>query len=138
MAVLYRLIIHSGVPIVETTETSSKDDKSTQAKREAATADALAKAKAMVEAENAKAEPEVERKQDNDGGDEAVEEKVEAKVQTEVPGATNDGAAEKPESSSPSKKRGRDETEDEGGLPEAKRVDSKVEVEGKERQEADS
>ncbi len=88
----------------------------------------------MVEAENAKKmKPEVERKQDNDGGDEAAEEKTEAEVRTEVPSATIDGAAEKPESSSSSKKRGRDETGDEDGMPEAKRVDSKVE--GEDRQE---
>lgn len=126
------LTIHSGVPIVETTEEPPKDENNARAKREAATADALAKAKAMVEAENAKKkEPEAEGKQDDDATDKATKKEAEAKVKTEVPGATADGAAEKPELPPSSKKRGRDEAGDEDGLPEAKRVDSKVEGEDK-------
>lgn len=121
-----------GVPIVETTEEPPKDENNARAKREAATADALAKAKAMVEAENAKKkEPEAEGKQDDDATDKATKKEAEAKVKTEVPGATADGAAEKPELPLSSKKRGRDEAGDEDGLPEAKRVDSKVEGEDK-------
>jgi hypothetical protein len=127
--------IFSGVPLVETTQTPKEDN--SRAKREAATADALAKAKAMVEAENAKkvkpeAEAEAETKQEDaePGSKEGAE--LKAQVDVAVEADSNVGKPASPAS----RKRGRDETEDGDLLPEAKRVDSKVEGAGQESMES--
>ena len=118
---------YSGVPIVESTEESPHDKNNSRAKREAATADALAKAKAMVEAENARTNKlEAESKQQATDVDLKVA--TEGKTDTETKGPT-DAVVEKPEHSA-GKKRGRDETEEDGDLPAAKRTDSKAEEEG--------
>jgi hypothetical protein len=101
----------------------------------------------MVEAENAKTEkasppkPETESKLEDVGTDSIVEEEAEAKTKPEIGdgGAAADAAAVETSgikevgtsSAATSKKRGRDDVEDgeggEGGLPQAKRVDSKTE-----------
>jgi hypothetical protein len=115
---------------VEVTEAPKED--TSRAKREAATADALAKAKAIVEAESAKKrqESEVETKAEDQEAvvrkdDADASQRKEPEVKSEV-----DGSAEAVEGKSAapaaSKKRGRDEAEDRD-MREVKRVDSKVE-----------
>jgi hypothetical protein len=101
----------------------------------------------MVEAENAKTEtapppqPETESKSEDVGTDSIVEEEAEVKTKPEIgdSGAAADAAVVETSgieevgtsSAATGKKRGRDEAEDgeggEGGLPQAKRVDSKTE-----------
>lgn len=127
---------YSGVPIVEATESPTKGDDS-RAKREAATADALAKAKAMVEAENAKKTTgdEAERKHEDADAEANRKKDPQARSSTEVDDvATAGGWMDKARPrTDASRKRGRDEVEagqqEEAALPEAKRVDTK-EVEG--------
>lgn len=135
--------VYSGVPIVEATQSPTNDD-SSRAKREAATADALAKAKAMVEAENTKTTSDkAETKQVN--GDAEANGKLDLEANTAAEDAdvtTTGGAMEKAKSSSNTgKKRGREEVEAEaqeaGDLPEAKRVNTEVkEGDGKQSMES--
>jgi hypothetical protein len=91
----------------------------------------------MVEAENAKqTEPEDHTKQEPKDPERGKELKEEVVPKTEVVDAAAP-TMQKEEASSAGKKRGREEVEADGNLPEAKRVDSKVEQgEGKESMES--
>ena len=112
------LILNSGVPVIGTSDPKSDKSPENKAKREAATAEALAKAKAMVEAEQKKSaksdksEAEAEKEEPADKGDVATGQKAKVDKSEEVDGVE-------------SKKRTR-EDDDEAG-PEMKKVDSKAE-----------
>lgn len=124
------------MPIIETTSdepTKPTDDAdSSRAKREAATADALAKAKAMVQAENAKQEALKAAEPKTDPDAVKTEEKPDLKqeVVKPDPGRLDDASADPVvgvKAEPGKKKRGRDEEDTVGAslLPDAKRVDSK-------------
>ena len=101
-----------GVPVVKASQESSAESK---AKRDAATADALAKAKAMVEAEQKKSAG-------KDGEMAELKERV-AEVEAETP---ENGIKSEAVKGEKDKKRAR-EGDDEAG-PEPKKVDSKSEA----------
>lgn len=121
------LILNSGVPVVGTSDLKSDKSPENKAKREAATAEALAKAKAMVEAEQKKSaksdksEAEAGKEEPADKGDVATGRKarVEPGAEQPVPGSKSeevDGVE--------SKKRAREDDDETG--PEMKKVDSKA------------
>lgn len=136
------IYIYSGVPIVEATQSPTKDD-SARAKREAATADALAKAKAMVEAENTKT---ISDKVETDNANIDAEARGKTDLEANTTAEDGDvtatvGAIGKAGSTNGSKKRGREEVEAEAreadDLPEAKRVNTEVkEDDGKQSMES--
>src|SRR4051812_21074079 len=102
----------SGVPVVGTGDTKSDKSPESKAKREAATADALAKAKAMVEAEQKKsAKSETKATTDETVNPDHITTDQEANGKSEEVGVPG------------SNKRLREE--DEEGRPEAKKVDRK-------------
>jgi hypothetical protein len=114
-----------GVPVVGTSDVKSDKSPESKAKREAATADALAKAKAMVEAEQkkpAKPETEGEKKEPADKEDVATDQETkpsEQDAETSVPHNKSEGAEEVQ-----SKKRVREQ--DDEGAREAKKVYTKA------------
>ena len=111
--VFSKLICHRGVPVVGSSEATPAQVK---AKRDAATADALAKAKAMVEAEQNKSADKV--------GEIAGPKEVVAESGMET---SENGIRHKELNGSKEKKRAREE--DDEAEPEAKKVDIKSETE---------
>ena len=94
-----------------------------KAKREAATADALAKAKAMVEAEQKKS---IKSEHSVDDGDVATTQKTEP-LESDTKTSTRDSRCEET-GEVQSKKRAREEEGGgDGAPPEAKKVDTKLE-----------
>jgi hypothetical protein len=120
-----------GVPVVGTSDAKTDNSPDSKAKREAATADALAKAKAMVEAEqkkSIKSETEAETKQSVDKDDVATAQETklaEPDTKTSAPAIKGEESGE-----AYSKKRAREgeqEEESDSAPPKAKKVDIKDE-----------
>jgi hypothetical protein len=126
--VLQLLILNSGVPVVGTSDLKSDKSPENKAKREAATADALAKAKAMVEAEQKKSaksdKSKVEAEKEEPANKDDVATGQKAKVESGAEQPVPDSKSEEVDRVE-SKKRAREGDDDAG--PEMKKVDSKAE-----------
>jgi hypothetical protein len=119
------LTLSSGVPVIGTSDPKSDKSPENKAKREAATAEALAKAKAMVEAEqkkSAKSEAEVKKEGSADKDDVTTGQKVKVEPEAEQPAPDS---MSKEVDRVEGKKRAR-EDDDEAG-PDMKKVDIKTE-----------
>ncbi len=81
----------------------------------------------MVEAQNARKTTKPEAESKGEDGHADIRKEVETKTTTEGAGTADTAVGKSGAGPEASKKRGRDEAEDEEGLPEAKKVDTKTE-----------